>query len=91
MSLPRGCVKFHYGYPADAGARPANGLRGGFDPSDRERSTTLKGKAVSAWERKREEGSEAVAHGRAAADKSDRCCVDEIGERACYAHCGLMT
>ena len=53
---------------------------GGFDPSD---SDAVKGKGSSRVgkeerEREREPGN-LVAHGRAA-DKSDRCCVDEIGE-----------
>ena len=60
-------------------ARPANGLRG-FDPSE---SDAVKGKGserVGKEEREGSEGGEAtrsLAHGR---DKSDRCCVDEIGE-----------
>ena len=53
---------------------------GGFDPSD---SDAVKGKGssrVGKEERERErEAGNLVAHGRAA-DKSDRCCVDEIGE-----------
>ena len=59
-------------------ARPANGLRG-FDPSE---SDAVKGKGSERVGKEEREGSEAgrgnaVAHGR---DKSDRCCVDEIGE-----------
>ena len=59
-------------------ARPVNGLRG-FDPSD---SDAVKGKGSSrvGKEEREREGGNSVAHGRAAADKSDRCCVDEIGE-----------
>ena len=55
-------------------ARPANGLRG-FDPSE---SDAVKGKGSKRVGKEEREAGRSLAHGRAG--KSDRCCVDEIGE-----------